>query len=78
MIKNSQNSPHEPGAGAPPRTQAAVRPGIEYAKDMGAAADLRVGMAHEMILRKWRTSSERIEWLRDEMSKGRFGGWLPA
>jgi hypothetical protein len=61
-----------------PRTQAAIRPDPQYAKDMGIAADLRADMALDTIIRKWRTTGDRVEWLRAEMGKGRYGGWLRA
>ena len=60
---------------AVPRTQAVVRPAPEYVKAMAIAADLRAQMPLDKILRKWRTTAAHVDWLRDEMNQGRYGGW---
>ena len=73
-IQNTAGSSLRP----PPKTQTAIRPDPQYAKDMGIATDSRADMPLDTIIRKWRTTVDRVEWLRAEMGKVRYGGWLRA
>jgi hypothetical protein len=75
-MPSHSRKPPPPASTLPPlKTRAAVYPDPEHARTLGIAADLRAHMPVESILRKWRTSSLRVEQLRQEMNDGGYGGW---
>lgn len=56
------------------KTLKSTRPDPEYARAMGVAADLRADVSLAQLIRKWRISESQVEWVRQEMSLGRYGG----
>jgi hypothetical protein len=75
MLSNSRKPLPPASTQVEVRIHAAVYPDAEHARTLAIAADLRAHMPVENILRKWRTSSLRVEQLRQEMDEGRYGGW---